>query len=736
MTSPFSKDENNSVNNTVNNVLSDVLNAMEQVVLDVVDDTVGLVRLIEGENQWIGDLFPNSIEKKVFTIDESTPFLQDFLIDGRLIWRGNKNARVRSGLWTEVIKNNTALHLEAIAIKHKSHHLLVISNQAEDFTFRQKTLQTARELLQHNDRLVEQNEYLHERLLAILKKPAEQNSILNALTKAIENAGFAVLIADSDLVTIIANTAAVNLFNQNDFSDHTSNKMTNNKKPSPMDVILHLLKNQLPEYERIIATKSTWDGELCWMSPPSTLKWLKVALYPVVDEYNLVKNWIIFANDISNLKYLVQRNEQLALQDMLTELPNRIAFWQTLEKQIVNQTPFYLLYVDINDFRRHNEFYGHDEGDKLLIELSGRIKRTIKDSDFIARVGGDEFAIILMNIDNQQWCEEVVTRIINCTKKGFETRKSGVFNITLSIGAANYPNDAQSVEELMRFVDLSAYNGKKMKTNSLQFYSQSIKDASHKLIELENELRQGIENKEFELHLQPIVDLESNKIVKAEALIRWNHPSKGLLAPDVFIPVAEKSGLIITLGKWVINRVCEMAEKISSLGYCIKISMNLSPSQVFDDNFFYHLRSCVKQHKVPPSLLELEITEGVLIDDYAITEKLLNKVRAIGLSVAIDDFGTGYSSLSYLKKLPLDFLKIDRSFVRDIASDDNDKAIVKAVIAMAHNLNLGVIAEGVETQEQLDFLSANHCNLVQGYLFSKPVQFNSFIKLLNEQKTF
>ncbi|MCI2283366.1 EAL domain-containing protein [Colwellia sp. MSW7] len=201
------------------------------------------------------------------------------------------------------------------------------------------------------------------------------------------------------------------------------------------------------------------------------------------------------------------------------------------------------------------------------------------------------------------------------------------------------------------------------------------------------------------------------------------------------MPVAEKSGLIITIGKWVINTACQIAEKINKLGYQVKISMNLSPSQVFDENLFSHLHACVKHYKVDPGLLELEITEGVLIDDYAITEKLLNKVRAIGMSVAIDDFGTGYSSLSYLKQLPLDFLKIDRSFVRDIVSDDNDQAIVRAVIAMAHNLNLGVIAEGVETQEQLDFLSDNLCNSVQGYLFSKPIPFDAFIELLETKRS-
>ncbi|MDO6488004.1 EAL domain-containing protein [Colwellia sp. 6_MG-2023] len=707
-------------------ILNNVLNAMQQVIIEPVEGSLNLFKLVGGSCLWATELLPLSASQKVFSIDDNTPFLQDFLIDAQLIWNGSEDNRVRSGFWTEVVANNKELHLEAIAIKQDDQSLLIISNQTEDFTLRQSTMQSARELSLYNDHLIEQNEYLHTRILAIFNKPYEQENIITALTKAIENAGFAVLITKSDLTTIIANTAALHLFEQGGSSNHESS--------NPVDIIVQLLKNQLPEYERIIATKSSWDGELCWMSPPSTLKWLKVALYPVLDDLNEIKNWIIFANDISNIKYLVQRNEKSDLQDLLTQLPNRISFWQRLEKQIISNIPFYLLYVDVNDFRRHNEFYGHDEGDKLLIEVSGRIKSSIKTSDFIARVGGDEFAIILTDIDNQACCEGVVERILDCTREPFQTSELESFNVNLSIGAANFPHDAHSVEELMKFVDLSAYNGKRSKANSLQFYSQSMKDASRLIIEVEHELREAIKNDEFELFLQPIIDLELNKIVKAEALIRWNHPTKGMLFPDSFIAIAEKSGLIITIGKWVIDTACQMVDKINKMGHKVKISLNLSPAQVFDEKLFPHLHACIKNNKIDPCLLELEITEGVMIDDYAITEKLLNKVRAIGVSVSIDDFGTGYSSLAYLKKLPLDFLKIDRSFVRDIVSDDNDKAIVRAVIAMAHNLNLGVIAEGVETQEQLDFLEQNSCNSVQGYFFSKPIEFSSFIMLLQNQK--
>jgi len=707
-------------------LLNKVLNALEQVVLEVVDINKGTMALVEGDSAWVNDLFPQAKNQQKFIVNEDTPFLHDFLIDARLIWREAENGKLRSGLWTEITSNHKELHLEAIAIKHDQQNLLVIANQLENFTLQQKTKQLAREVLLSYDRLFLKNEYLHTRLLSILKNSPEQSNILATLAKVIENAEFAVLITSQDFTTSIENSAALSLFEQNKMMDAQANR--------PIDIIINLMKNQLPEYERILSTNSSWDGELCWILPPATLKWLKIGFYPVKNKLNEVENWIIFVNDISKLKHLVQRNEQLALQDMLTGRPNRFSFWQTLEEHVTSSQPFYLLYVDINNFRQHNEFYGHEEGDKLLVELSNRISSVIKTSDFIARVGGDEFAIILNNIDNQVGCESAIQRIIDNISKPFYTSKAESFHISVSIGAANFPHDAQSVEELMKFVDLSAYNGKQNKKNSVLFYSKSMKDDSHNLIKLEQELRLAITSNEFELYLQPIIDIKTNCINKAEALIRWNHPQKGLISPDDFIPMAEKSGLIVAIGEWVISRTCQIAKQISLLGFDIKISMNLSPAQVTDEKLFSHLRACIKDNDVNPCLLELEVTEDLLVDDYLAAEKLLSKVRMIGMSVSVDDFGTGYSSLSYLKKLPLDYLKIDRSFIKEIVTDDNDKAIVRAVIAMAHNLNLCVTAEGVETEEQLSFLVKNDCNSVQGYVFSRPIKLDYFIRLLNEQK--
>lgn len=706
----------------MDSALLSVLNSLQQIVLEVVDTSAGEVRHIAGDSQWAIDLFPQLKKQHPFIIDDHTPFLQDFITDAQQIWQGDSNNTLKSGFWTEVTDNKQELHLEATAIKHNDQNILLITSLAEEFKNKQNTLQSARELLLSNDRLIEQNEYLHTRLLTILKKPEQQDDILLALTKAIENAGFSVIITDNSLTTLIVNSSTYTLFEQR--------RDTAGIDQQPVEIIINLMKAQLPEFDRIMTTKSGWDGELCWVSPPSTLKWLKIALYPVKSELNEVKNWIIFTNDITNIKHLVQKNEQLALQDMLTKLPNRFSFWQTLEQKTTDNTPFYLLYLDINNFRSHNEYYGHDGGDKLLVDLSERLSASLNNTDYLARVGGDEFAIILSHLDNQHDCKKIINKILECTNKPFMSSKDEPFNISLSIGAANYPNDASSVEELMKFVDLSAYTGKINNKSSIQFYSQSIKDASLHVIEIEKELRDAIKHQEFELYLQPIVNLELNSIHKAEALIRWNHPIKGLVSPLQFIPEAEKSELINVIGHWVIKTACAMVKKLCDEGYKIKVSINLSPSQVIEENLFSFIHNCIKEYKIEPDLLEFEVTEGVLVNDYAIAEKLLSKIRAIGMSVSVDDFGTGYSSLAYLKKLPLDFVKIDQSFVKDIVIDDNDKAIVRAVIAMAHNLNLGVIAEGVETSEQLKFLKKNACNSVQGFLYSRPVKFDVFLELI------
>jgi len=708
--------------------IRDLSVGLDIAIFEVVDQIDLTFIKLSGEAAWTSELIPNTSYHTPFSIEDDSPYLKDFLIDAEMIWGSHSNGKVKSGLWTEVLENRRELNLEATAIKQDDSCLLVISNGSEEFAYRQRTLQSARELMIANDKLEERHEYLHSRLLNILSKPKDSVEVFSTLSAAIENADFSVIILDEGFEPIIENSSVVELFECNDagYQDY--------KKPS--DIILKLLKGQVPESDRILETFSSWSGELCWMNPPQTLKWLKVALYPITQEPYGLKNWIIFIHDISGVKHLLQRNEMLTMQDMLTELPNRHAFWQTLKNKANLTAPFFLLYIDINDFRQMNEFYGHNEGDKLLVELSGRLQRELKRSDFVARVGGDEFAVILSDISDEASCQKVINRILDIADKPFVSENNNSYKVSLSIGAAGFPKDATTVEELMRFVDISAYNGRERNQNTVQFYSTELRESSTRRIKLEGELRNAIIHDQFVLLLQPILNLQCSTIVKVEALIRWHHPSNGVINPDEFIPIAEQSEIIVALGKWVIEKACEYLYELKKRGLSVKISINLSPIQIKDATLYPFIRDTLEKFDVSPGCLELEITEGVLVDDYPKVFKLLNEVKALGITVSVDDFGTGYSSLAYLKKLPLDYLKIDQSFVKDIATDESDKAIVLAVISMAHNLNLEVIAEGVETEEQRSFLLDSSCNSAQGFLFSRPVSFSEIVELLQSDKPF
>ena len=710
----------------MSDLLQDIAIALDQAVLRCDNPQAGELLLVEGQSSWLSELLPDSQYQQPFIIEDDCYFLQDFMVDAKALWLSPENGRLRSGFWTESLSSGRTLHLEAVAIKQGNTQVLLIHNQSEEFRQRQKTIQSARELTLANDKLQEQYQYLHHRLLAMINSPKGISDSLSPIIAAIENANFGVMVLDPQFRPMIENPAILEIF------DYQKDEQLSTELP--VETLLRLMHTQLPECTRILSTATTWSGELCWMKPPHTLKWLKVAIYPVKDDNQKLSHWLFFINDISRLKYLLQRNEKLTLQDPLTDLPNRHAFWQYLEKRIFEQQPLFLLYADITDFKQVNEFYGHAEGDRLLVELSGRLSSVLKKTDFVARVGGDEFAIVLNGVESVENCLMLGNRLLAVCQHPFYTESQAAYHVSLCMGAVSFPDDALTAEELMKFADLSAYNGRSKNVKGLQFYSQELKDASRQRIQIEKELRHGIENDELELLLQPILDLKCGSIRKAEVLVRWNRPGHGLVSPVDFIPVAEQCGLIVALGKWVFEHAMQLLKQLQELDLTIKLSINLSPVQVMDSSIFDFMQLCIDKYQVNPHYLELEITEGILVDDYEQIHRLLTRVRGLGMSISVDDFGTGYSSLAYLKRLPIDFLKIDRSFVKDIATDDNDKAIVLAVIAMAHNLNLGVIAEGVETSEQQAFLANNCCDSAQGYLFSRPIHFDGLVELLQAQK--
>lgn len=680
---------------------------------------------------WLTMLIPEANSTQAFSYQKKCAYLSDFLIDAEEFWATHQEGKVKSGVWREQVKHEM-LHLEAFATIFEGVKYLVISNVQEEYQRQQQTLQVARETLISNDKIVAQHDYVFERIESLIANTSDSNEQQEPLQLLLQQTSLGVAILDGQLNLLNSNAALFQMFGTAD----QQNTLTPEKK------LLQLFESQYPEYQRVFSTNSPWSGEIYWLNPTTGSKWFKVSIHPICHSEKQLTFWLLSISDISQLKYLLKRNEKLSHFDVLTELPNRQSFWQQLNQQIKKGRPFYLLYIEIKQFKKINELHGHLVGDCVIKDLALRLKSTISSEDILARIGGTEFGLIMhhdnildpASVLNRSHCQKLADELISSVSQAFYTEQGHQCDVGLNIGAAAYPSDATLSEELMKYADLAMFEAKKRQRSNLQFYSKSLKDASHKRIELENALRHALDKKEFELYFQPIFDLRTGNIIKAEALIRWHSPVSGIVAPDEFIPLAEQTGLIVPIGKWVIKETCAKLANLQAENLDITLCINLSPRQVNDRQLLDFIVRNVESFAVSPLQLELELTEGVLIDNFVKVQHLLNEVRKLGVGVSIDDFGTGYSSLSYLQKLPIDHLKIDRTFVRDLNINENDKALVLAMITMAHSLKLEVIAEGVETAEQKDFLLLNHCNTAQGFLFSRPVPFEQFKLMLSTQK--
>nr|WP_252732225.1 bifunctional diguanylate cyclase/phosphodiesterase [Paraglaciecola arctica] len=636
-------------------------------------------------------------------------------------------------MWSEQLSNQV-IRLEASAVVADKKNYLIVNKLNAKYKQKQETLQIARESLLTADKISAQHDYLHSRLEELLSETERAFPANQPVTQALAQTDLGVAIFDTDLLLLNSNPALRSIFDD-----------TNIKTNLPADkLLLELFRNQYPECERIFSTASSWIGEIFWLNPPLQGKWLKLSIQPIKNDAQEVQNWLFSASDVTQVKYLLKRNEKLTHFDALTNLPNRQYFWQNLEKKIQQNRPFYLLYLDIKQFKRINEIHGHLIGDEVIRELSIRLNNLVNADDMIAKIGGTEFAVILelkhshaqISSMDQDYAVTFAEKLIGTSCLPFYLSSGLKCEVGLNVGVAAFPKDSSSAEDLMKYADLAVYAAKKKSISSISFYSKELVDASRKRIEMEDALRNALQNQEFELYLQPILNLSNGQIIKAEALIRWHHPDGHMVSPDEFIPLSEQTGLIIPIGKWVIKEACAILKRLTSQGEPIKLSINLSPRQVGDRQLFEFISDTLIESQVNPQQLEIELTEGVLIDNYDRVHFLLAEVRKLGISISIDDFGTGYSSLAYLQKLPIDQLKIDRSFVNEINenSQDSDGAIILAVIAMAHNLKLEVIAEGVETELQRDFLKQHNCNIAQGYLFSRPLPYDEFCELLAAQK--
>ncbi|MGI4718679.1 MAG: sensor domain-containing protein [Janthinobacterium lividum] len=449
--------------------------------------------------------------------------------------------------------------------------------------------------------------------------------------------------------------------------------------------------------------------------------WNDLRIDPVANLDGEITHFVGVINDITEARHYERRLHHLAHHDPLTGLANRTLLQerlrQAIEHALRDQTCGALAFLDLDNFKHINDNFGHEAGDAVLREIAQRLRDNMREEDTVARLGGDEFVLLVRNVTSRERLADVVERVRRSVMQPVHVDGLEIFPGT-SIGVALFPQDGDTSDNIMRAADAAMYHAKTLGKNNVQFYSEELNQIVHEHLMLEASLSRAIREHEMVLDYQPKVDLRSGKVVGAEALVRWHHPVDGTITPDRFIPVAEETGLIVPLGEWVLDEACGALKAMRLLGAeDFVISVNLSARQLRQRQFADRLAATLARHGVDPRMLELEVTESQLMDHPDEAREALAQLKALGVRLSIDDFGTGYSSLSHLQRFPVDYIKIDRSFLGDVGHDGH-LVITRAIIALGHNLKLKVIAEGVETREQLAFLRKHGCDEMQGYYFS------------------
>jgi len=468
-----------------------------------------------------------------------------------------------------------------------------------------------------------------------------------------------------------------------------------------------------------------WQGEIWNRRKNGEIypEWISIST--VRDDAGEVSHYIAIFSDISDIKTTEAHIEFLANYDPLTQLPNRRLFIDRLDQAIKTaareKTRLAVLFFDLDHFKTINDSLGHSIGDQMLIEVGSRISKAMREIDSVSRLSGDEFAAVITDISEVGDVITVVNKIIESIREAFKIGQYEL-HVTISIGISVYPNDGLSYELLLKNADTAMYCAKNNGRDNFEFFSASMSTQALERLSLEGSLRKAVENNQLRVFYQPQVDVDSGKIIGMEALLRWPHPEMGMIPPDKFITLAEETGLIIPIGKWVLEEACRQNKQWQDLGLkAVPVAVNLSAVQFRQHNLLEIVKETLAETGLKACFLELELTESMLMDCSEFNVSLLRDFRQLGVQLSIDDFGTGYSSLSYLKRFPIGKLKIDRSFSMDIPKDKNNASITSAIISLGHDLDMCVIAEGVETEAQFNFLQAQQCDEIQGYLFSKPV---------------
>lgn len=498
----------------------------------------------------------------------------------------------------------------------------------------------------------------------------------------------------------------------------------------------------IEQYSRLwqtILEGKQWNGEMCNRKKNGELFWVYTSISAIKGKLGEVTHFIAVMEDVTVRKEYEKKIEHQANYDILTDLPNRVLAYDRLLQAITRaqrqHTAVAVMYLDLDKFKLINDTLGHSCGDELLVEVSKRLRSTLRESDTVARLSSDEFVIILPDLEFSSYADIVARKILDMFAAPFVLANHEVF-VTIAIGVSVFPHDGDEVDVLMRNADAAMNKAKSEQRNTVRYFTQELNQISNERMEIATRLRYAVEKKELIVHYQPFFDSTSGVIHGVEALIRWKSEALGLIFPDRFISIAEETGVIVPIGRWVLHQACQDIKRWQQeLGIDLKIAVNVSSYQLRDPNFLVTVKEVLGDTGLSPKDLELEITEHLLMDDAPAIKKLLDDLHALDLSLAIDDFGIGYSALSYLKKFPFNTLKIDRSFINDALKTQETRELTKAIISMAHGLKLRVIAEGVETQEQWDYLKSQNCDYVQGFYFSRAVPSQDLLKFIEKHKT-
>lgn len=571
---------------------------------------------------------------------------------------------------------------------------------------------------------------LNTRLQSNIEHHEATEQLMSKLSSAVTNSGSSIVITSNKGLIEYVNDKFCTVTGYH--KDEIINK--------PISILKPTTERNCPDLISLdgdfLQQQDAWEGEVLCSKKDGSVFWNTITISAVYDKQKRVSSYVLSAVDVTALKEATQKMEHLALFDSLTGLANRRLFIDRLHNSILNARRHKkltaLFFLDLDQFKRINDTLGHQAGDQLLLTVADRLKSCVRKQDTVARLGGDEFTILLNDISDTDKISSIAQSILDTLKEPVRLGKHEVI-VSTSIGITLAPTDSIDSETLMKNADLALYMAKENGRDGYHFFTEALNLRANKLLEIENELRNAIKNGEFYLNYQPQINLKTGEISSVEALLRWEHPSKGDISPVDFIPVAEETGLIVQIGEWALKHACkEIAQLNAITGRSLRVAVNLSPRQFDDPELVNVVSKALALSNLEAENLELEVTESMLMNDIDSVIAQLNKIKSTGTTITIDDFGSGYSSLSYLKSLPVDILKIDQSFVYDIPEDLNAMEIASAVIAVAHKLNLKVVAEGVENIDQRDFLVINKCDYAQGYFFSHPLSFSQLHNFFSE----